>query len=82
MDSDRIGGIGHQLLGRLMGMTGRVLGDAKLQTDGARERERGKRQNDAGCARETAGALSIAELPAEHEAEQTGPLPAPGNLQI
>ena len=54
MDKDRISGIGHQLRGRFLGIAGRVLGDAKLQQDGARERALGRAQNAEGCARDIA----------------------------
>jgi len=42
MKQDRIEGVGHKLLGGLKETLGKVVGDAKLQHDGAAERQRGE----------------------------------------
>jgi uncharacterized protein YjbJ (UPF0337 family) len=48
MDKDRIVGSGKQIVGSIMEVVGKVVGDAKLQTDGRAEKEEGKAQNIAG----------------------------------
>jgi uncharacterized protein YjbJ (UPF0337 family) len=50
MDKNRIGAIGHQLKGTLKESLGRIIGDEKLKSDGAAEREAGEAQNSAGAA--------------------------------
>jgi uncharacterized protein YjbJ (UPF0337 family) len=50
MDKNRIGAIGHQLKGTLKEGLGKIIGDAKLASDGAAEREAGEAQNTAGAA--------------------------------
>jgi len=47
MDKNRIAGIGHQVKGTLKEGFGRILGDAKLTTDGAAERSAGEIQSSA-----------------------------------
>lgn len=54
IDNDRIEGIGHQLKGALMQRLGRLVGNPKLQADGAAERLSGKAQNAAGSRRDVA----------------------------
>jgi uncharacterized protein YjbJ (UPF0337 family) len=50
MEKNRIGAIGHQLKGTLKEGLGKIIGDAKLASDGAAEREAGEAQNTAGAA--------------------------------
>lgn len=45
MDTSRIEGIGHQLKGTLKEGIGKIIGDAKLTTDGAAERSAGEAQS-------------------------------------
>jgi uncharacterized protein YjbJ (UPF0337 family) len=52
MDKDRLEGIGHQIKGVVKESLGRIIGDAKLQADGAAERAAGKAQNAIGSARD------------------------------
>jgi uncharacterized protein YjbJ (UPF0337 family) len=52
MDTDRLEGIGHQIIGAVKESVGKVIGDAKLQADGAAERAAGKAQNAVGSARD------------------------------
>jgi uncharacterized protein YjbJ (UPF0337 family) len=54
MNRDRIDGIGHQLIGGLKQGIGKMIGDAKLTTDGAEERSSGKAQNDLGSIKDAA----------------------------
>jgi len=54
MDKARIEGIGHHLKGALKIGVGRLVGDAKLQADGAAEQAIGRVQNAAGSARDAA----------------------------
>jgi uncharacterized protein YjbJ (UPF0337 family) len=54
IDTDRIIGVGHQIYGALRRGLGKVLGDAALQDEGAKERAAGKAQNAAGSARDEA----------------------------
>ena len=42
MDQDRIEGVGHKVLGGLKEKLGKIIGDVKLQQDGAAERQRGE----------------------------------------
>ena len=48
MDKNRIEGIGHQVKGTLKQNLGKLIGDAKLEADGASERAAGEAQNAAG----------------------------------
>jgi uncharacterized protein YjbJ (UPF0337 family) len=50
MQKDRIEGIGHQIKGAFKEGLGKIIGDAKLQHDGANERHGGEAQSaiDAG----------------------------------
>jgi uncharacterized protein YjbJ (UPF0337 family) len=48
MNKDRIDGAKKQLLGNVKELAGKVLGDAKLQTDGKAQKIAGKIQNAAG----------------------------------
>ncbi len=52
MDKDRLEGIGHQIKGVFMETVGKIIGDAKLQADGAAERAAGRAQNAIGNARD------------------------------
>ena len=54
MDQDRIDGIGHQIKGAAKAAAGRIIGDAKLASDGAAEQASGKAQADAGTLRDAA----------------------------
>ncbi len=45
MDTNRIESIGHRLKGTLKEGLGRIIGDAKLTTDGAAERSAGEAQS-------------------------------------
>jgi uncharacterized protein YjbJ (UPF0337 family) len=47
MENNRMEGIGHQFKGALKQGFGRLIGDAKLQADGAAERAAGVAQNAA-----------------------------------
>jgi uncharacterized protein YjbJ (UPF0337 family) len=47
MDDDRMEGIGHQVKGAMKRAFGRMIGDAKLEADGAAERESGEAQSRA-----------------------------------
>jgi uncharacterized protein YjbJ (UPF0337 family) len=49
MESNRIGGIGHQVKGAVIEGLGKAIGDAKLAADGAAERAIGDEQNVAGA---------------------------------
>jgi len=48
MDSNRIEGLGHQVKGVVKETVGKIIGDAKLVSDGAAERARGHAQTGAG----------------------------------
>jgi uncharacterized protein YjbJ (UPF0337 family) len=48
MNKDRIEGAAKQATGALKEATGKILGDAKLQSDGKAEKVEGKIQNAAG----------------------------------
>jgi uncharacterized protein YjbJ (UPF0337 family) len=52
MDTDRLEGIGHQIKGVFKENVGKIIGDAKLQADGAAERAAGKAQNAIGSVRD------------------------------
>jgi uncharacterized protein YjbJ (UPF0337 family) len=52
MDTDRLEGIGHQIKGVVKENLGKMIGDAKLEADGAAERVAGKAQNAVGSARD------------------------------
>lgn len=45
MDKDRIAGVANQAKGAVKEATGKVLGDAKLQAEGAADKAHGKLQN-------------------------------------
>jgi uncharacterized protein YjbJ (UPF0337 family) len=47
MDRNRLEGIGHQVKGTLKEGLGRIIGDAKLTTDGAAEKSAGQAQSAA-----------------------------------
>jgi uncharacterized protein YjbJ (UPF0337 family) len=48
MNKDRIDGAKKQVVGNVKELAGKVLGDAKLQTDGKTQKIAGKIQNAAG----------------------------------
>jgi uncharacterized protein YjbJ (UPF0337 family) len=54
MDTTRIEAIGHQIKGALKENPGKLIGDAKLKTDGAAERAAGA-AHDTGAAERVAG---------------------------
>ena len=54
MDKDRIAGIGNQVKGSIKEAAGKVVGDAKLEADGAADKVKGKIQNAVGGAKEAA----------------------------
>jgi uncharacterized protein YjbJ (UPF0337 family) len=53
MDKDRIIGVGKQMVGTAKEVVGKIVGDAKLQTDGKAEQIEGKLQNAVGSAKDT-----------------------------
>jgi uncharacterized protein YjbJ (UPF0337 family) len=53
MDKDRVIGAGKQITGSLKEVVGKLVGDAKLQTDGKVEQVEGKLQNAVGSAKDT-----------------------------
>lgn len=52
---NRIGGLGHQVKGAVKEAVGKIIGDAKLESDGAAERARGHAQTGAGGGQLIAG---------------------------
>lgn len=48
MDKDRIAGAGHQAKGEIKKDAGKVLGDKKMEAEGAAEKAAGKVQNTVG----------------------------------
>ena len=53
MDKDRIAGTAHEIKGSVKEAIGKVVGDAKLQSDGKAERTAGKIQNAVGGMKDT-----------------------------
>jgi uncharacterized protein YjbJ (UPF0337 family) len=53
MDKDRIAGAAKEIKGSVKEAIGKVVGDAKLQSDGKAERTAGKVQNAVGGMRDT-----------------------------
>ncbi len=53
MDKDRIEGAEMGIIGKVKEVAGKVLGDAKLQTDGKAEQAAGKVQNAVGGLKDT-----------------------------
>ena len=53
MDKDRIAGAAIELKGSVKEVMGKVVGDAKLQSDGKAERTAGKIQNAVGGVKDT-----------------------------
>jgi uncharacterized protein YjbJ (UPF0337 family) len=53
MDKDRIAGAAHEVKGSVKEAIGKVVGDAKLQTDGKAEKTAGKIQNAIGGVKDT-----------------------------
>ena len=53
MDKDRIGGIAKNLKGSVKEAVGKLVGDAKLQTDGKADKVAGKFQNAVGGLKDT-----------------------------
>jgi uncharacterized protein YjbJ (UPF0337 family) len=52
MDKDRIEGIGNQAAGSIKQAVGKVTGDAKIETEGAAQKNAGKIQNAVGGAKD------------------------------
>jgi uncharacterized protein YjbJ (UPF0337 family) len=53
MDKDRIAGAAKEVKGSVKEVMGKVVGDAKLQSDGKAERTAGKIQNAVGGIKDT-----------------------------
>jgi uncharacterized protein YjbJ (UPF0337 family) len=53
MDKDRVIGAGKQILGAAKQVAGKLVGDAKLQSDGKADQIAGKIQNAVGSAKDT-----------------------------
>ena len=53
MDKDRIKGSAEQAKGKVKEVTGKVLGDAKLETEGKTDQAKGKIQNAIGGLKDT-----------------------------
>ena len=53
MDKDRIAGVAKEVKGSVKEAVGKVVGDAKLQSDGKAERAAGKIQNAVGGMKDT-----------------------------
>jgi uncharacterized protein YjbJ (UPF0337 family) len=53
MDKDRIAGVAKEVKGSVKEVMGKVVGDAKLQSDGKAERTAGKIQNAVGGMKDT-----------------------------
>jgi uncharacterized protein YjbJ (UPF0337 family) len=53
MDKDRIAGVAKEVKGSVKEVMGKVVGDAKLQSDGKAERTAGKIQNAVGGIKDT-----------------------------
>jgi len=53
MDKDRIDGMGHQAKGAVKEAAGKVVGDKKLESEGAAEKAAGKVQNAVGGVKDT-----------------------------
>jgi uncharacterized protein YjbJ (UPF0337 family) len=53
MDKDRIVGAAHEAKGSVKEAIGKVVGDAKLQSDGKAEKTAGKIQNAIGGVKDT-----------------------------
>jgi uncharacterized protein YjbJ (UPF0337 family) len=54
VDSDRIKGAAHQIKGSVISGIGNLIGNTDLERSGAAEQAAGKRQNEAGSARDAA----------------------------
>ncbi len=52
MDKDRVAGIGNQVKGSIKEAAGKVVGDAKLEAEGAADKAHGKVQNAVGGAKD------------------------------
>jgi uncharacterized protein YjbJ (UPF0337 family) len=53
MDNDRIAGVAKNLKGSIKEAVGKLVGDAKLQTDGKADKVAGKIQNAVGGFKDT-----------------------------
>ena len=53
MDKDRIEGAAHEAKGKVKEAAGKVIGDAKLETEGNAEKNAGKVQNAVGGLKDT-----------------------------
>jgi uncharacterized protein YjbJ (UPF0337 family) len=63
MDKDRIEGAAKQAKGAIKQAAGKVMGDSKLQAEGAADKLAGKVQNAVGGAKD---AIRDADKPARH----------------
>ena len=54
MDKDRVAGIAHNIAGSVKEGLGNLVGDAKLQTEGAAEKAAGQVQNAVGGMKDAA----------------------------
>jgi uncharacterized protein YjbJ (UPF0337 family) len=54
MDKDRIVGSAKQINGKIKSGIGKIIGDKKLQTEGAAQQAEGKVQNAVGSAKDAA----------------------------
>jgi len=54
MDKDRLAGSAKQAKGSMKEVAGKILGDGKMRTEGAAEKEAGKAQNAAGGVKDAA----------------------------
>jgi uncharacterized protein YjbJ (UPF0337 family) len=52
MDKDRLAGMANQAKGSIKQATGKILGDKKLQAEGAADKAHGKLQNAVGGAKD------------------------------
>jgi uncharacterized protein YjbJ (UPF0337 family) len=53
MDKDRVEGVAHQAKGSVKEAAGKLIGDKKVQAEGAAEKAAGKVQNAVGGAKDT-----------------------------
>jgi uncharacterized protein YjbJ (UPF0337 family) len=53
MDKDRIKGVADQAKGAVKDVTGKIIGDAKLQAEGKAYKAKGKVENAIGGAKDT-----------------------------
>ncbi|PNG24339.1 CsbD family protein [Methylocella silvestris] len=53
MDKDRLAGSAKQIKGKIKEVSGKILGDAKLESEGKAEQVAGKTQNAVGGLKDT-----------------------------